>query len=169
MKKTLSTLIAASLTMGVFVALPSRTFAQDTQTLQNKTIPSLELEQADVRDALKILFKDVGVSYTVAPDVQGSITVNLHNVPFETALQGVLKQVDATYRVEAGVFNIIKKEEVAPQTEQQGNEPPVTTNKTRIQRIKILHTDPMLIMALLEGKVGATFPPEISTMVGGGG
>src|SRR5437868_13634231 len=109
MNKLTRICFALALGLGIMALAPVRAFAQPNP--QDQVIPSLDLQQADIRDALKILFKDVGVSYTVAPEVQGSVTVSLHNVPFETALQNVLKQVDATYRVEGGVFNVVKREE----------------------------------------------------------
>lgn len=70
---------------------------------------SLELTDTDVREALRELFREGGTSYTIAPDVQGSITVALKNVTFETALQNILKQVNATYRIEGGVYIIIDR------------------------------------------------------------
>src|SRR6185436_12387754 len=83
--------------------------------LRNQIVPSLELQDADVRDALKLLFESVGVTnYTIANDVQGRITVKLTNVPFETALRNVLNQVDATWSIEAGIYQIKKREQPPP-------------------------------------------------------
>src|SRR5579859_6133493 len=89
------TATVATLTLG---GLPARSLAQDGPG--NKDVPSLEFNQADVREALRALFKNVGVSYSIAPEVQGTITCDLKHVPFETALQNILSQVDATYRIE---------------------------------------------------------------------
>jgi type II secretory pathway component GspD/PulD (secretin) len=72
-------------------------------------IGKIEFESTDAREALRTLFKMVGVSYAIQPEVQGTITVALRNVTFEVALQNVLRQVDATYRVEAGVYSIFRK------------------------------------------------------------
>src|SRR5580693_10046632 len=110
MKTTMK--LAMSVAFGIFMlaAMPSLASAQ-SEDVSQKTIPSLELEQADVREALRALFKNVNVSYSIAPEVQGPVTVSLKNVTFETALQNVLRQVDATYRIEAGVYEIVKKAE----------------------------------------------------------
>ncbi len=107
MKTTMK--LAMSIAMGMFMltAMPSLASAQED--IGQKIIPSLELEQADVREALRALFKNVNVSYSIAPEVQGTVTVSLKNVTFDTAIQNVLRQVDATYRVEAGVYEIVKK------------------------------------------------------------
>jgi prepilin-type processing-associated H-X9-DG protein len=79
-------------------------------------VASIELDGADVRDGLRILFKVQGYSYQISQDVQGTLTCSYKNVPFETVLQGLLRQVDATYRVEGGVYSIVRKLEV-PVTE----------------------------------------------------
>ena len=78
---------------------------------RSQAIPVIELDQADIRDALKIIFKAVNASYTASNDVQGTVTVHLRDVPFETALRNVLNQVNATYRVEGNVYVIIPKPE----------------------------------------------------------
>jgi len=98
MRNKIGSLILGVLAVFLIGFLPVSARAQ---SVSDTIVPSLELEQADIRDALKLLFKNVGASYTVAPEVQGTVTVNLHNVPFETALRSLLGQVDATYRVEA--------------------------------------------------------------------
>lgn len=98
--------------VGSVTAVPVRAYAQDQG---EKIIPSLDLDQADVRDALKIIFKVTGYSYSVDPAVQGTITVHLENKTFETVLRNVLNQVGATYRLEAGVYNIVPRP-VVPST-----------------------------------------------------
>ncbi len=171
MNKLVKICFGIALGVAIGAMMPARALAQNPQ---DQVIPSLDLQQADIRDALKILFKDVGVSYTVAPDVQGSVTVSLHNVPFETALQNVLKQVDATYRVEGGVFNVVKREEPTNTILQSnpGQELQPTGPTLRLHRFKIQHADPLLIYLLLLGRVPiGTTGPELSnaTGVGGGG
>ncbi|MBI5706436.1 MAG: hypothetical protein HZC36_05545 [Armatimonadetes bacterium] len=161
MKSTLRTIIgvAAVLTAS---ALPTYVLAQDPQ---NTIIERMELEQADVREALKILFKQVGdVSYSIDPAVQGTVTVSLKKVPFETALQHILKQVDATYRREGPIYTIIKREtEVIPKSETQST-PNAPTAKNPIRRIKIRSADPLFIMLMLQGTQSTRIYPEMSSL-----
>jgi hypothetical protein len=82
--------------------------AEQTGASGNRNLMDLTLDNADVRDALREIFKTGKVSYTIAPNVQGTVTVSLKNVSFETALGNVARQVDATYRVEGGVYNVVK-------------------------------------------------------------
>jgi type II secretory pathway component GspD/PulD (secretin) len=171
MKKSTRNLIAALLGLCLCFAMPVASIAQPQQNPSQTVVPSLELESADVRDALRILFKNLGVSYTVAAEVQGNVTVHLQNVPFETALNAILKQVDASYRVEAGVFNIIKEQSdtapIATADVAQGIEN--IGQKKRLVRIKIMHADPALILELLQGRASIGGSPEISAKNGGAG
>ncbi|MDX2064648.1 MAG: hypothetical protein SFX74_02780 [Fimbriimonadaceae bacterium] len=156
-------LIATAL---VLASLAVPAFAQDD--LSTKIVPRLEYEQADVREALKALFKAVGVpGYTIDPAVQGSVTVNLTNVTFDVALQSVLRQVDATYRVEGGVYQIIRKEiDQTPTNLDQNNQVAPVTNKV-IRRIPIKYGDPQVIAILIGAQGGSQdfgLFPERSTI-----
>lgn len=172
MRKIAKVLVSAVLATSVFTLLSAKVYAQEDPS--QKIIPSLELDQADVREAIKILFRNVGVSYSIAPDVQGVVTVSLRNVPFETALQNILKQVNATYRVEGGVYQIIARIE---ETTGPGNELPTTTPSAKppIRKLKIRSADPLFIMMMLQGTQSTTSVwPEMSTVfktgsLGGGG
>jgi type II secretory pathway component GspD/PulD (secretin) len=175
MTKTLRFAFGAALGVLLLAGIPTAAFAQDDPGQKN--IASLEFEQTDVREALRALFKNVGVSYTIAPEVQGTITVSLKNVPFETALQNITRQVDATYRIEGGVYQIVKREEppVAGTNQEQIGVTP--SNKVR-RRIKIRYADPQFIATLLgpaNGSQNFGLAPEISTVSntpasqGGGG
>src|SRR5580704_10080987 len=138
MKQTMK--LAMSFAFGIFLLGATPLIASAQEDISQKTIPSLELDSADVREALRALFKNVNVSYSIAPEVQGTVTVSLKNVTFDLALQNVLRQVDATYRVEGGVFEIVKRADVTAPT--PGTTEEVTPVKTTIiRRIKIRSAD----------------------------
>src|SRR5580658_6136357 len=136
--------VSAAFGAVLFAGAPFNAFAQED--ISSKVIPSLEYQQADVREALQALFKDVGVSYSIAPEVQGQVTVSLRNVAFSTALQNILRQVDATYRIDAGVYQIVKREETGG-TADQGETGPIKPGEVT-RRIKIMSADPELIAIL---------------------
>lgn len=158
--------VAAWIGLGLLAALPTTSLAQ-VDPGQTK-ISSLDLDQVDVREALRALFKNVNVSYSIAPEVQGTITVNLKDVSFEAALQNVLKQVDATYRIEAGVYVVLRREVEAPPTPGQ-SDPPVAGRSNKImRRIRVGHADPQLIAILMgkdKGQSDFGMAPEISTVL----
>lgn len=156
--------IAAAL---VFVSTSGLAPAQASQDPRNTVIESINLDQADVRDALKVLFKDVKAQYTVAPDVQGVVTVSLNRVPFETALRNILNQVDSTWAVDAGIYTIIKKPVAeAP----QAIEAPVRESSFSVPiTIPLRSIDPARLLQLLQGQDNVLGSPEISPLAGLGG
>ncbi len=95
---------AALLCILIATIAPSQASAQDDPS---QKVLSLDYQDAPVRDVLRAMFRSVSVSFTVAQEVQGPINVSLKNVTFEVALDNVLRQVNATYRVESGVYNIL--------------------------------------------------------------
>src|ERR1044072_4814406 len=160
--------LAAVLSIAMLTGLPSILHAQPDPS--DQIIPSLDFDSVDVREALRALFKSVNVSYSIAPEVQGTVTVNLKQVRFDTALQNILKQVDATYRVEGGAFQIIKREELIPPAG-GGTEPrPTPSNKVR-RKVFVRHADPQFLAGLIgqdKGNQNWRLAPEMSTMIGGG-
>src|SRR5438105_8298965 len=82
---------------------------QDQPTAVDKKV-TLNVENADLRYALKLLFTSAGVNYTLDQGVQGTVTVALTDVPFRTALERVLRSTQSvmplTYRMEANVYQI---------------------------------------------------------------
>jgi hypothetical protein len=137
------------------------------QNQDDKIIESLDLDQADIRDALKIIFKHVGYSYSVDPAVQGTIVIHIEKKPFETVLRNVLNQVEATYRIEGGIYNIVPRP--TPVIDPPSTDPGTTTQAQTIRRIRIQHADPSLIVRILAGQADIGDQPETSTLQFGGG
>lgn len=150
--------------VGLLAFAPALSSAQSEP--RDKILPSVELEDADVRDALKLIFNQAQGSYTVSQQVAGTVTVSLKDVPFETALRNILNQVDATWRYEAGIYVIIPKP--------TGNDPTVpdvptnvtnTTTESFPVRIRIRHADPEMIFQLISQNftTNAFLEPEMSS------
>lgn len=113
MKPQLLTSIAA-FTLGLAclpLAVPSLSFAQGSGAADPTISTSIEVSNADVRTALRELFKTAGASYKISPDVQGEVTMSMKNVPFSVALQSLVRQVGATYNLRNGVYEISKGDE----------------------------------------------------------
>jgi len=161
---------AAAVALGAFMIGGMPRIAAAQEDISQKQIPSLELEQADVREAIRALFKNVSVSYSIAPEVQGTVTVSLKNVTFETALQNVLRQIDSTYRIEGGVYEIVKRA-VTTAPVSAGSDTPSNVRTSIVRRIRIRSADPQFIAAMLGAKAGSqtyTIAPEMSTIAKGG-
>jgi hypothetical protein len=166
--KKLYILVASALVGSLLLGAPVRALAQNDP--RDVVIGSLQLDQADIRDALKILFRAAGnISYSIDSNVQGTITCDLKQVPFETALRSILGQVQATYRVEGGIYYIVPKEIDRP-TGDSGDVATPVKQENPTRRLHIRHADPALIFTLLSQnfRTDTTLQPEISTLVGGG-
>lgn len=163
--------IVGALALSLFAGTPVTAYAQ-TGDARDKVVSSIELEDADIRDALKLLFSQVNANYTVSADVQGTVTTSLKDTPFETALRAILNQVGATWRFEAGIYNIILKP-----TETDSGAPtidpnlPTTRTETFPVRIRIRHADPEMIFRLISSNftTNAFLEPEMSAFPSGGG
>lgn len=169
MFKVAKNLLASILAATLLFAVPTAVQAQNDP--RDKIIDSLELDQADVREALKILFKEVNVNFTVDSNVTGTVTVSLKKVPFETALRNILNQVSATYKVEAGIYVIRLRE---TQVDNAGSGGTETLNNVKRDkppvRIQLRYADPALIaMLITSDQPNFQLQPEWSTIVGGMG
>ena len=106
---TLLALCFATVSTGLIATVRAQQGPAQRIDVSDLNIPSVEFHQTDVRKCLRVLFESAKISYSIAPDVQGTVTVSLKNVRFETMIESLLRQVDATYRVEGGVYEIIKR------------------------------------------------------------
>jgi|GEM_PF-4416437 len=93
-------------------ALVATLFAQGqkSRTLSDITVESYSVDQVEIRKALTDFFTSQKVHALISARVQGVVTAELRNLSAETVLQNVLRQVNATYRVENGVYEIVLKE-----------------------------------------------------------
>jgi len=135
-----------------------------------RNISSLEFSNTDVHEAIRTLFKQVNVPYSIDPDVHGKITLSLKQATFEIALQNILRQVDCTIRAEGGVIQIIKRHDTLVQ-KKSDSERPVMIVDSYMRRIKFLHADPTFIARMLGAPKGSQdyqFDPELTTIVLGG-
>ncbi|MBX3114024.1 MAG: hypothetical protein KF836_05605 [Fimbriimonadaceae bacterium] len=162
MKKTAGLALTLAMVIGLLAA-PAPAVAQ--QDPNNIIIESLELDQADIRDALKVLFRSTSLNYTVAPDVQGVVTVSLKQVPFKTALRGLLQQVDATWREEGNIFNVIRKPEVTAPTTTTPDFGNQNSGSDFFPPIQLLG-DPQTILNILMDQAGVGDNPETSSGLG---
>ena len=71
---------------------------------------SLELKDADIKDVLRMFAKITGLNVVVDPDVRGSVTVNLENVPWDQCLDIILTINRLDYVVENNVLRVARME-----------------------------------------------------------
>ena len=67
---------------------------------------SLDLKDADIRDVLLTFSKLARLNMVIDPDVRGSVTVRLENVPWDQALEMILKVNGLGYVLEGNIARI---------------------------------------------------------------
>ncbi len=129
---------------------------------------TVKYEQADVRFVLKQLFDSVGVSYTLDPNVQGTVTVSLTDVPFTVALDNILRPLNLTYRVENGVYFVtVRQPEEVPVIDGQPVPQDEGVRLNLPEKIQLNYASPTLIAAMLGGTLIQYAQYELNS--GGGG
>lgn len=67
---------------------------------------SLDLKDADIKDVLLTFSKLTGMNMVIDPEVKGSVTVRLENVPWDQALEVILKVNGLGYVLEGNVARV---------------------------------------------------------------
>jgi hypothetical protein len=144
----------AALALNISPAAAQRTEARSPGAVTKRV--SLKVDAADLRQALKLLFNSVGVSYTLDPAVQGQVTASLTDVPFRTALESLLRSTSSltklTYRVEDNVYYVVPKVEggtVDGPGPQEPDKPAAPRRK--FARIQLNYANPVEVALALGG------------------
>ena len=69
---------------------------------------SLALSKADLRDVLRTFGQLTGLDMEVAPNVQGTVSVNFKDTPWDQALEIILAENGLSYRLEGSKIHIYK-------------------------------------------------------------
>lgn len=75
---------------------------------------SLDLKDADLKDVLRAFAELTAVNIAIDPDVRGSVTVQLHDVPWDQALDLILRMNGLGYVLEGRILRIGKPEKLLP-------------------------------------------------------
>ena len=169
-----------------FLGMPSAARAQDTpgtdpasgNEASNQPI-KLDLENADLYSALKLLFAQVKANYIIDPTLrQLSVSVHLSNIPFRTALDLILRNasspVPLTYKVEGGVYSILEKKAPDQSGELGPDTPPEATQSNLLKYRKFfgttgeLHYNSFYIARLLKAQLIPSIIQEQQQQGGGG-
>jgi len=80
---------------------------------------SMDFKDADIHNVLRILAEVSGANIVVGPKVKGTVTVRLTNVPWDQALEVILKVNDLGYLREANVIRVAPLADIAKEIEEQ--------------------------------------------------
>jgi type II secretory pathway component HofQ len=68
---------------------------------------SLNVTNVDLRDFLRFLHEATGANIVVAPDVRGRVTAHINDVPWEEALESILRANDLVAERDGSVLRIM--------------------------------------------------------------
>lgn len=107
MKRRIALLTSIGIIFGILsiTLCASAQNAQTNDSILEKPI-SISFKDVPVRNAIEQLFQGTGLSYAFEPGVQGTVTLNLVDVPFNDALTAILKAANLTVRKERGIYTI---------------------------------------------------------------
>jgi type IV pilus assembly protein PilQ len=82
-----------------------RTIAESQSQFTGEPI-SLDLKDADIKDVFRTISELTGLNIVVDPEVRGTVTVKLDNVPWDQALDLILKQNGLGYVLDNNIMRI---------------------------------------------------------------
>ncbi|MCB9728759.1 MAG: type IV pilus secretin PilQ [Deltaproteobacteria bacterium] len=80
---------------------------------------NLTIKDADIQHVLTFLAKEGGVNIVAADDVTGKVTFHLENIPWDLALDMILKTQGYDYVKEYGVYRVAKVEDIQKEFESE--------------------------------------------------
>jgi type IV pilus secretin PilQ/predicted competence protein len=90
----------------VLSSTPGGRTLSGTQKVYNGEPISLNLKDADLKDVLRTFGELTGLNIAIDPNVNGVVTVNFTDVPWDQALELILRQNNLTYVLEGNVMRI---------------------------------------------------------------
>jgi len=101
--------------LGSVAPIGSRTLSGGQRVFTGDPI-SLNLKDADIKDVLRTFAQLTGLNIAVDPDVAGTVTVDFVDVPWDQALDLILRQNGLTFVLEGNVMRVGHIERLAAET-----------------------------------------------------
>lgn len=74
---------------------------------------SIDFKEADIGNVLRILSLKSGINIVAGPEVEGTVTIRLENVPWENALDVVLRTYGYVYERSGNIIRVTTKDNLA--------------------------------------------------------
>src|SRR5215510_1394919 len=91
--------------------------AQTAGPQQRPRLISLDFKDADINNILRILAEFSGLNIVTSDDVKGKVTVKLQNVPWQQALDSVVRAAKLAYVQEGNIIRVDKLENLTKEAE----------------------------------------------------
>jgi type IV pilus assembly protein PilQ len=128
----------------------SRTLSSQARVFNGEPV-SLNLKDADIKDVLRTFAELTGLNIAVDPGVSGAVTVDFVDVPWDQALDLILRQNSLTFVLEGNVMRIGTVERIAAETKataelenQERLNVPLTTLSFKLSYARALEVQSLL-------------------------
>lgn len=120
---------------------------------------SLHFQEADILDVLQVIAEVSGLNLVVHPQVTGTVTVHLTNIPWDQALDIILKMNSLSVEIEGNILRVAQANVFQGEITNRINQQQQVLEARRIQEqlepletrlITINFADPTAIVALIE-------------------
>lgn len=136
-------LVVLGLSLSAMAGTPTGTTPENIVSSANiDDLVTLNLEDAEITSILKMFAISNRVNIVAGPEVTGTVSVNLYEVPFYEALQAVLGVAGFTYFEKGNTIYVT--------TERTKADLPKKTHDLQIRAFEIIHTDVQTIADTLK-------------------
>ncbi|MDD5347458.1 MAG: secretin and TonB N-terminal domain-containing protein [Candidatus Omnitrophica bacterium] len=126
--------------------------ARDVVTVSDNV--TLDFKDADIRNVLKILSQKSGVNIVPTPDVMGTVTIKLVEVPWDRALDVILKSNNFGFQKQGNVILVTKVENMS----KIQSEEPLRTEIVNLKFLDALDAQRIIIpMLSARGKISVLY------------
>ncbi len=105
--------MAQNTRVAVVVPVPQGSEGSASQALSAADNVTLDFKEADIQNVLKIISYKSGVNIVSTPEVLGNVTIRMVDVPWETALDVILKTYGYSYQKQGNILLVTKMENMA--------------------------------------------------------
>lgn len=99
---------------------------------------TLDFKEADIRNVLKIISYKAGVNIVTSPEVMGNVTIRLVDVPWEKALDVILKTYGFGYEKQGNIISVAPIEKLTAQKKQEVELAQVQPTQTEVFNLKYI-------------------------------
>ena len=99
---------------------------------------TLDFKEADIRNVLKIISYKAGVNIVTTPEVIGNVTIRLVDVPWEKALDVILKTYGFGYEKQGNIITVAPVDKLTAMKKQEGELAQVQPTITEVFNLKYI-------------------------------
>src|SRR3989338_4258938 len=114
---------------------PETAIVESLNASENVT---LDFKEADISNVLKIISYKAGVNIITTPEVIGNVTIRLVDVPWENALEAILKTYGFSYEKQGNIILVAPIEKLTAQKRQEVELAQVQPTLTEVFNLKFI-------------------------------